>query len=84
MKTAFLLSALAITTVAAQPFTQVWVQRHNGSGNGDDTAVAITVDTNGNTFIAGYSTGTNGFVTIKYSSEEQSEIITLSYSGVLW
>jgi len=49
---------------------QIWLQRYNGPANGDDEGNAIAVDNNGNVYVAGYETETNGFtgmVLIKYS-----------------
>jgi hypothetical protein len=51
--------------------TQQWVSRYNGPGNGEDFAVAIALDNQGNSYITGLSTG-NGYnfdyATIKYNS----------------
>ena len=49
----------------------LWTNCYNGPGNSDDRAVALASDTNGNVYVAGYSTGTNGFygfTTLKYTN----------------
>jgi hypothetical protein len=49
---------------------QIWLQRYNGPGNGNDAGNAIAVDNNGNVYVAGYDTTTAGgteMVLIKYS-----------------
>jgi hypothetical protein len=49
---------------------QIWVQRYNGTGTGDDRANAIAVDANGNVYVTGYESTTAGgteMVTIKYA-----------------
>jgi hypothetical protein len=49
---------------------QLWLQRYNGPGNGNDAGNAIAVDKNGNVYVTGYDTTAAGgteIVTIKYS-----------------
>ena len=49
---------------------QVWLQRYNGPGNGNDSGNAIAVDNNGNVYVTGYDTTAAGgteIVTIKYA-----------------
>ncbi|MDQ3019533.1 MAG: SBBP repeat-containing protein [Bacteroidota bacterium] len=48
----------------------IWIERFNGSGNGEDVAVAVTLDRYNNVYITGRSksdTSDFDYVTIKYS-----------------
>ncbi len=52
-----------------------WASRYNGSGNGDDFSYDIAVDTNGNSYVIGYSRvnpGLYDYVTIKYAPNGDS------------
>jgi hypothetical protein len=64
-------SANDIVTIKYGPNgNQIWLQRYNGPGNGNDAGNAIAVDTNGNVDVAGYDTTAAGgteMVLIKYS-----------------
>jgi hypothetical protein len=48
----------------------LWTNRYSGPGDGEDSARAIAVDTNGNVFVTGYSTvgGNRDYATAAYSS----------------
>ncbi|KPJ64566.1 hypothetical protein AMJ44_12580, partial [candidate division WOR-1 bacterium DG_54_3] len=51
---------------------EIWVQRYNGPGNGNDNAYAIVLDSFTNVYVTGYSYGgvTQGdFATLKYDSD---------------
>lgn len=48
----------------------LWTNLYNGPSNNTDIARSIAVDSNGNVFVTGYSSGIgNDYATIKYSSD---------------
>jgi uncharacterized delta-60 repeat protein len=50
----------------------VWVVRYNGPANGSDQGRAITIDSNDNVYVTGYSDGLGAdddYATVKYSPE---------------
>ncbi len=79
-------AALALVPPAsqAQGAIEAWVQRYNGPENGDDTAVAMAVDLQGDVIVTGSSLAPAGhpsdYVTIKYSSAGLS-VWTNRYGG---
>jgi len=62
-----------------------WVARYNGSGNHNDRAFGIVVDTDGNSYITGYTvapdTTTTNYITIKYNSEGAQQW-AMPYNGI--
>ncbi|MEI7900464.1 MAG: hypothetical protein WCK89_09425, partial [bacterium] len=62
---------------------QAWVNRYDGSGHGDDSAVALAVDGSNNVIVAGFSLGSGSSydcLTVKYSSAGVS-LWTNRYNG---
>jgi len=74
-------SSAAFATIAhSGAGVPLWTNR-SGSPNHNDRAQAITVDTNGNVFVTGYSLGSSGgydYVTIKYSAMPASASVMLA------
>ncbi|HUP10913.1 MAG TPA: SBBP repeat-containing protein, partial [Niastella sp.] len=60
-----------------------WVKRFNGTGNGNDAAVAVAVDDDGNVYITGSTnnTGTSfDYTTIKYNKDGDTKWVR-TYNG---
>ncbi len=64
-------SGYDIATLKYDPSgNQCWLQRYNGTANGDDAGNVIAVDAKGNVYVAGYETVAGGgtqMILIKYS-----------------
>lgn len=64
----------------------LWTNHYHGPANDNDSVKALAVDSNGNVFATGQSTGTNGyleFVTIKYSALPPSLAIALTPTNTI-
>ncbi len=62
---------------------QKWIKRYNGPGNNFDKATSIAVDTSGNIYITGESSGIGSdldYATIKYSSSGVQQWV-IRYNG---
>jgi hypothetical protein len=72
----------SLVAANAQPAVQSWAKRYHG-GHGDDTAVSLGTDAEGNSFVTGttyIAAGDQGIVTVKYSNIGQA-IWTNSFGG---
>ncbi|MBI4744289.1 MAG: SBBP repeat-containing protein [Actinobacteria bacterium] len=63
---------------------QKWVRRYNGSGNGDDIPVSMTIDNKDNVLVTGISRGSskskNDYATVKYNSAGEQKWVR-RYNG---
>jgi hypothetical protein len=60
---------------------QLWVDRYNGTSNGDEQGGPVLVDPNGDAYVAGTSlNGSRDFTTIKYGQDGTRQMVEL-YNG---
>lgn len=78
----------ATIAYAATNGAPLWTNRYNGPANGDDIAVGLATDTEGNVFVAGLSLGASGtpdYLTIKYAVTDAPVLtrptLTIAWSG---
>jgi len=63
---------------------QEWEGRYDGTGNGDDRAQAIAIDSNNNIYVTGKSVGdgtVSDYVTIKYGPDSNIPLWIATYNG---
>jgi hypothetical protein len=83
MKTIIKILCALIVCVPSICFTQTWVARYDGPGNGYDAATALSIDDIGNVYVTGYSASisiTNDYATLKYDSLG-NELWVARYNG---
>src|ERR1043166_548434 len=76
------LAAMLCAVSPSANAAEEWFRYYNGTGNGNDQAVAIAADTNGNVFVTGYSFGGGSgsdFATVKYSADRKSTRLNSSH-----
>lgn len=62
----------------------IWIKRYNGEASGIDEGIQVTVDAGGNSYVAGYSSGTTtafDFTTIKYTETGAEEWVAKYSNG---
>jgi len=81
-------SSRAAARQVAVPGTKLWIQRYNGTGNGNDAASMVAVSPDGGTvFVTGQSKGAtpasdqSDYLTVAYSAATGAQLWTARYSG---